>query len=72
MRRQGCGRLEGACDWEMQVDLGGKLVVPQEIVCTRQRPDIVLWSVSQRIVYFIELTVPWEDSVEEAYERKKA
>ncbi|MDG2555412.1 hypothetical protein P7M41_25800, partial [Vibrio parahaemolyticus] len=71
VRRQGCGCLEGACDWEMQVDLGGKLVVPQEIVCTRQRPDLVLWSVSQRIVYFIELTVPWEDSVEEAYERKK-
>ncbi|MDF4285595.1 hypothetical protein P3436_25190, partial [Vibrio parahaemolyticus] len=71
VRRQGCGRLEGACDWEMEADLGGKLVVPQEIVSTSQRPDIVLWSVSQRIVYFIELTVPWEDSVEEAYERKK-
>ncbi|MDF4361553.1 hypothetical protein P3514_30220 [Vibrio parahaemolyticus] len=70
VRRQGCSRLEGACDWEMQVDLGGKLVVPQEIVCTKQRPDIVLWSVSQGIVYFTELTVPWEDSVEEAYERK--
>lgn len=40
----------------MQVDLGGKVVVPHE-------------SVSQRLVYFIEL--PWEDSVEEAYERKK-
>ena len=55
----------------MQVDFGGKLVVPQEIVCTKQRPDIVLWSLSQQIVYFIELTVPFEDSVEEAYERKK-
>lgn len=48
----------------MQVDLGGKVVVPQEIVCTN-----LLWSVSQGLVYFIEL--PWEDSVEEAYERKK-
>ena len=65
------GSLEGACDWEMQVDLGGKLVVPLEIVCTNLRPDIVLWSRSKRIVYFIELTVPWESSVEEAYERKK-
>ena len=46
-------------------------MVPQEIVSTNLRPDIVLWSVSQRLVYFIELTVPFEDSVEEAYERKK-
>ena len=38
--------LEDDCDWEMQVDLGGKLMVPEEIVCTRFRPDIVLWSVS--------------------------
>ena len=34
----------------------------------RLRPGVVLWSVSQWIVYFTELTVPWEDS---AYERKK-
>ena len=33
--------LEDACDWEMQVDLGGKLVV-QEIASTNLRPDIVL------------------------------
>ncbi|MDF5005192.1 hypothetical protein P3575_24320, partial [Vibrio parahaemolyticus] len=33
VRRQGCGRLEHAYDLDMQVDLGGKLVVPQEIVC---------------------------------------
>ena len=46
-------------------------MVPQEIVCTGFRPDIVLWSVSQWIVDFIELTVPWEDSVEKAYERKR-
>ena len=59
------------CDWEMQVDLGGKLVVPQEIASTKLRPDIVLWSRSRMTVYFIELTVPWEASVVEAYERKK-
>lgn len=70
LRRQESGHLKGANDWEMQVDLGGKLV-PQEIVCSNLRPDTVLWSVSQRRLYFVELTVPWEDSVEEAYERKK-
>ena len=65
------GSLEDACDWEMQVDLGGKLVVPQEIASTNLRPDIVLWSRSRMRVYFIELTVPWEALVAEAYERKK-
>ena len=32
---------------------------------------MVLWSPSQKSVYIIELTVPWENSVEEAYEHKK-
>ena len=32
---------------------------------------MVLWSPSRKAVYIIELTVPWENSVEEAYERKK-
>ena len=36
--------------------------VPQEIACTRLRPDIVSWSVGQWFVDFIELTAPWEDS----------
>lgn len=49
----------------LQGDLKGK-------VCTNQRPGIVLWSASQKTVYLIELTVPREDSVEEAYKRKKA
>jgi len=61
IRRQ--GSLEDACDWEMQVDLGRKLVVPQEIASTNRRPDIVLWSRSRMRVYFIELTVSWEDLV---------
>jgi len=67
IRRQ--GSLEDACDCEMQVDLG-KLVVPQEISSTNLRPDLVLWSSRMR-VYFIGLTVPWEDLVVETYERKK-
>ena len=70
IRRQ--GGSENACDWEMHVDLGGKLVIPQEIASTNLRPDIVLWSRSRMRVYFIELTVPWEELVAEAYERKKA
>ena len=49
IRRQ--GSLEDACDWEMQVDLGGKLVVPQEIASTYLRPDIVLWSRSRMSLF---------------------
>ena len=33
---------------------------------------MLLWSEAQKVVYFIELTVPWEDRVVEANERKKA
>ena len=65
------GELEAARDWQMLVDVGQRLTVPPEIVITNLRPDLVLWSNSQRKVYFVELTVPWEDAVQEAFERKK-
>lgn len=32
---------------------------------------MVFWSPSQKTAYIIELTVPWDNCVEEAYERKK-
>ena len=32
---------------------------------------MVLYSECERIVYFIELTIPFEDAIEEAFERKK-
>lgn len=38
---------------------------------TNLRPDLVLWSSSLRTVYIIELTVPWEDAVDEASECKR-
>ena len=38
---------------------------------TAQRPNIVLWSTSTRQVAMLELTVPWEERLEEAHERKK-
>jgi len=45
-------------------------VFPPEIATTSLRPDMVLWSSSLK-VYIMELTVPWENSVEAAYERKQ-
>lgn len=61
--------LQAAQSWEMRVDLGRKLVFPQ-VVQTQLRPDMVLWSEEVRKLILIELTVPWEDGCEEAYERK--
>ncbi|KAK0140713.1 hypothetical protein N1851_022295 [Merluccius polli] len=64
------GQLGGARDWKLLADLGQKLCFPAEIVSTNLRPDLAMWSASSQLVYIIELTVPWESSVEEAYERK--
>ena len=55
----------------MQVDLDQSLIFPLEIAATTLRPDLVLWSSTCKLIYIIELTVPWEDSIEEAHERKK-
>lgn len=44
---------------------------PPQAAVTSLRPDLVLWSSTQRRVYVVELTVPWEDAVQEAFERKR-
>ncbi|CAM4720493.1 unnamed protein product [Leuciscus chuanchicus] len=63
--------LDAARDWKMQVDLDQQLKFPAEILNTNLRPDLVLWSTSQKSLFIVELTVPWEAAVGEAYERKK-
>ena len=68
-RKKACS-LDKARDWKMRVDLDHRLVVPAEIVKTSLRPDLIMWSVSHKTCYIVELTVPWEAAVEEAYERK--
>ena len=65
------GILDVAKDWQLRVDINEKLVVPEDIVKTKQRPDIVIFSKTSKRIIFIELTVPWEEALEEAYERKK-
>ncbi len=59
-----------ARDWEMRVDLNQRLTFPPEIAATNLRPDLVLWSKSRRHVFIVELTVPWEEAIDEAFERK--
>ena len=65
------GKWGKAQDWRLLADVGRQLQVPQCIVVTAMRPDMVLYSECERIVYFIELTIPFEDAIEEAFERKK-
>ncbi|MGH0147808.1 UNVERIFIED_CONTAM: hypothetical protein FKN15_025961 [Acipenser sinensis] len=65
------GQLEVTRDWKMLADVGQELIFPPEMATTSLRPDIVLWSGSARLVHLVELTVPWEDAVDEMYERKK-
>nr|XP_061825268.1 uncharacterized protein LOC133612115 [Nerophis lumbriciformis] len=58
-------------EWNMKADLDRQLKFPQEITTTLLRPDIVLWSTSTKTVIMVELTVPWEEGMEAAFERKR-
>ena len=71
IHKDGASILSKADDWKIDVDLHKKLVFPQNIVTTSLRPDIVLHSLEAKTVLIIELTVPWEENIEEAYERKQ-
>ena len=51
------------------MDLDKRLVFP-DVVQTNLRPDIVLFSVSRKLIILIELTVPWETRIESAHELK--
>ena len=64
------GLLNRARDWELRVDFDKRLVFPFEID-TRLRPDMILYSTANKLLIIIELTVPWESRIDEAYERKK-
>ena len=55
----------------MLADVGRQLQVPQCVVVTALRPDVVLYSEYERTAYFTELTIPIEDALEEASERKE-
>ena len=66
------GILAMASDWQLLVDLKKQLRLPEDIAFTNYRPDMVLFSKKSRVCVLIELTVPWEERIEEAHERKMA
>ena len=69
-RTSSAGILMSARDWQLLVDLEHQLKFPSHIAVTTLRPDIVLVSESTKQAVLMELTVPWEDRLEEAFERK--
>ncbi|TWW80087.1 hypothetical protein D4764_10G0011170 [Takifugu flavidus] len=66
------GLLHTAPDWQLHVDLGKQLIFPQHIVTTSLRPDMIIISEASKYLIMLELTVPWEERIEGANERKRA
>ncbi|XP_057679565.1 uncharacterized protein LOC130908002 [Corythoichthys intestinalis] len=66
------GLLHTAPDWKLHVDLGKQLRFPQQIAKTSLRPDMIILSEASKHLIMLELTVPWEERIEEANERKRA
>ena len=62
--------LDNGSDWRVESDIQSKLVFPTDIALTAQRPDLIIWSVTQRKIYIIELTVPFEENFDWAHQRK--
>ena len=56
-------------DWRWLADVERQHQVPQCIVETAMRPAMVLYSECICIVDFIELMTPFEDAIQEAFER---
>ena len=61
--------ISTASNWILVADL--QLVFPPEIAVKRLLSDTVMWSRNTRNLIIIELTVPWEERMEEANERKR-
>lgn len=53
------------------MDFGSQHKFPQHVVKTTLRPEIVLVSDATKNVVMLELTVPWEEWMEEVFERKR-
>ncbi len=64
--------LSPGSEGNMRVDLGRQLQFPREIVETSLRPDLITWSEPCKTILLVELTVPWEEGMEAANERKRA
>lgn len=71
MKNCSVGLLATAWDWAMTVDLERQLKIPTHITQSKLRPDIIVVSEATKQLILLELTVPWEERIEEAQERKR-
>jgi hypothetical protein len=64
--------IQSAADWKLACDLRdlGEFHFPINAAATERRPDIVLWSDATRQLVLLELTVPDENNVVSARQRK--
>ena len=56
----------------MTVDLERQLRIPPHIIQTSLRPDVILVSEATKQLCLLELTVPWEERMEEEHERGRS
>ena len=63
--------MSQARDRILLVDLKKKLEFPAKALATTMRPDKNLYSPIKKLIVIIELTVPWEDMIEEVHETKR-
>ena len=47
------------------------MIIPPEIVASKQRPDGVIWTEDGRRIVLVELTVPFEECMQGATKRKQ-
>lgn len=66
------GLLYTATDLQLYLDLGKQLKFPQHITATSLWPDMIVTSEVTKQLIILELTVPWEEHIEEANKRKCA
>lgn len=65
--------LAGANDWKLLIDYDhSPYIFPEHICITDERPDIVIWSNSLKMVLLIELTCPADEHIAAANIRKAA
>ena len=62
--------LDGCTDWRVIADVDRQPAFTTEITSTRQRPDLVIWSVNSKKVIIAELTIPFEANIDWAHQRK--
>ena len=63
--------LHSIQDWMMLVDLKKQLKFPHFIFSTKLRPDMVLYSITNKTVVMVELTCPSEENVKIWHEENK-